>query len=49
MSGFGCNHLDIAPRYAGVLMGLTNGVATISGIVGPYVAKAIAVKVDLVM
>ena len=45
LSGFGYNHLDTAPRCGGVLMGLTNGVATIPGIVGPYVAKAIAVKV----
>ena len=45
LSGFACNHLDIAPRYAGVLMGLTNAVATIPGIIGPYVAKAIAHKV----
>ena len=47
LSGFGYNHLDIAPRCGGVLMGLTNGVATIPGIVGPYVAKAIALKVAM--
>ena len=46
LSGFGCNHLDIAPRYAGVLMGLTNAVATIPGIIAPYIAKAIAHKVS---
>ena len=23
-SGFNCNHLDIAPQYAGILMGLSN-------------------------
>ena len=45
LSGFACNHLDIAPRYAGVLMGLTNAAATVTGIIGPYVAKAIAHKV----
>ena len=33
-SGFTPNHLDIAPRYAGVLMGLTNTVATVPGIIG---------------
>lgn len=33
-SGFSPNHLDIAPRYAGVLMGITNTVATLPGIVG---------------
>ena len=45
LSGFGCNHLDIAPRYGGVLMGLTNAAGTIPGIVGPYVAKVIALEV----
>ena len=34
ISGFGTNHLDIAPKYAGVLLGITNTVATIPGIVG---------------
>ena len=37
MSSYNVNHLDIAPRYAGVLMGITNAVATIPGMVGPYV------------
>jgi MFS transporter, ACS family, solute carrier family 17 (sodium-dependent inorganic phosphate cotransporter), other len=31
---FAVNHLDVAPRYAGVLMGLSNTSATIPGIVG---------------
>jgi MFS family permease len=33
-SGFAVNHLDIAPRYAGVLMGLSNTAGTIPGIIG---------------
>ena len=36
-SAYMVNHLDIAPRFSGVLMGITNAVATIPGIVGPYV------------
>ena len=36
-SSYNVNHLDIAPRYAGVLMGITNSAATIPGMVGPYV------------
>lgn len=28
------NHLDVGPRYAGVLMGISNTIATIPGIVG---------------
>ena len=37
MSGYNVNHLDISPRYAGILLGITNCAATIPGIVGPYV------------
>jgi len=32
--GYAVNHLDIAPRYAGTLMGLSNTAGTIPGIVG---------------
>jgi|SRR5579863_5406048 len=32
--GFAVNHLDIAPRYAGILMGMSNTAATLPGIVG---------------
>ena len=45
-AGFNINHLDIAPRYAGILMGITNMAATIPGIVGPQIAKLIAVTVS---
>ena len=34
LGGFGVNHLDIGPRYAGVLLGLSNTAGTIPGIVG---------------
>ena len=47
LAGFNINHLDIAPRYAGVLMALTNTAGTLPGIVGPLVAKAIALPVSL--
>lgn len=36
-ASYNVNHLDIAPRFAGVLMGITNAAATIPGIIGPYV------------
>eukprot|EP00056_Hartaetosiga_gracilis_P007296 m.106573 g.106573 ORF g.106573 m.106573 type:complete len:542 (-) comp12676_c0_seq1:125-1750(-) len=42
LAGFNVNHLDISPRFAGVLMGITNGFGTIPGFVGPIVAGAIA-------
>lgn len=39
--GFNVNHLDIAPRYASVLMGLSNGVGTLSGMVCPLIVGAL--------
>ena len=30
-AGFNVNHLDIAPRYASILMGISNGVGTFAG------------------
>lgn len=33
-AGFICNHLDIAPRHAGALMGLSNTAGTIPGVIG---------------
>jgi hypothetical protein len=35
------NHLDIAPPHASVLMGLSNTVATLPGIISPPLAGAI--------
>lgn len=40
-SGFQVNHLDIAPNYAGLLMGMTNCAATVPGIVSPYLTGII--------
>ncbi len=34
LAAFGVNHLDVGPSYAGVLMGISNTIATIPGIVG---------------
>lgn len=34
------NHLDIAPRYASILMGISNGVGTLSGMVCPLIVGA---------
>jgi len=33
-AGYACNHLDIAPRHAGALMGLSNTAGTIPGVLG---------------
>ena len=34
LSGYASNHLDIAPRYAGALMGLSNTAGTLPGVIG---------------
>ena len=39
--GFLVNHMDIGPRHAGTLMGITNTAGTIPGIVGVYVSGLI--------
>lgn len=37
-SGFKVNHLDISPRFAGVLMSVTNCLANLAGLLAPIVA-----------
>ncbi|XP_046680580.1 putative inorganic phosphate cotransporter [Homalodisca vitripennis] len=36
-TGFLQNHLDLAPNFAGLLMGITNGFANITAIIGPMI------------
>ena len=36
IGGHSVNHMDIGPRYAGTLMGITNTFATLPGIVAVY-------------
>ncbi|XP_057799996.1 probable anion transporter 5 [Salvia miltiorrhiza] len=33
-AGFAVNHMDVAPRYAGVVMGISNTAGTLAGVVG---------------
>ena len=33
-AAFGVNHLDVAPTYGGILMGISNTFATLPGIIG---------------
>lgn len=48
--GFNVNHLDIAPRYASILMGISNGVGTLSGMVCPLIVGALTKnKVQLIL
>ena len=37
--GFNVNHLDIAPRYASILMGISNGVGTLAGMMCPVAVE----------
>ena len=46
VAGYHVNYLDISPKYAGILMGISNTIATIPGFVGPQVAKIIAKEVN---
>ena len=41
MGGWGSNHMDIAPRHAGTLMGLTNTAGTLPGIIGVFISGLI--------
>ncbi|XP_059834529.1 vesicular glutamate transporter 3 [Hypanus sabinus] len=43
ISGFNVNHLDIAPRYASILMGISNGVGTLSGMICPLIVGAMTI------
>lgn len=41
LGGWGSNHMDIAPKHAGTLMGITNTAGTIPGIIGVFVSGLI--------
>ncbi|XP_025103370.1 sialin-like isoform X2 [Pomacea canaliculata] len=45
-SGFSVNHLDIAPQFASILMGLSNTFATLPGIVSPAFTGAVVTSQD---
>ncbi|KAJ7529871.1 hypothetical protein O6H91_15G069700 [Diphasiastrum complanatum] len=40
-AGFAVNHMDIAPRYAGIVMGVSNTAGTVAGVVGVAVTGRI--------
>lgn len=48
-SGYFVNHMDIAPQYAGTLMGIANGLAASSGFIAPYVASVITKDVSVLI
>ncbi|XP_034476547.1 putative inorganic phosphate cotransporter isoform X3 [Drosophila innubila] len=39
--GFMINHIDLSPNFAGVLMGISNGIANIMSIIGPLLVGII--------
>lgn len=39
--GFQVNHIDLAPKHAGTMMGITNAAANIFSIIGPIVGGLI--------
>lgn len=43
-SGFKVNHLDISPRFAGVLMSFTNCLANLAGLLAPIAAGFITAE-----
>jgi ACS family sodium-dependent inorganic phosphate cotransporter-like MFS transporter 6/7/8 len=42
--GFNVNHLDLAPRYASILMGISNGVGTLAGMLCPVAVEFLTKK-----
>lgn len=45
-AGIFVNHVDIAPRYAGVLFAICNSIASITGFFAPYVVGAVTTTVS---
>ena len=45
-SGYFVNHMDIAPQYAGTLMGISNGISAISGFIAPVLAATVTESVS---
>lgn len=46
-AGYNVNHLDIAPNFAGILMGISNTIATIPGFLAPYVVGVLTATEDV--
>lgn len=46
-SGFFVNHLDVAPAFAGALMGTSNAVGLVAGFAAPHLIRMITTEVGL--
>jgi len=44
MSGFHVTHVDMAPDFAGTLMGITNGISNFNGVIAPFIVTALTDK-----
>lgn len=40
-SGYNVNHIDLSPNHSGFLMGITNGISNIAGILAPLAVQFI--------
>ena len=45
-TGFFVNHMDIAPQFAGTLLGLSNGIAAATGFIAPYTVAVLTTHVS---
>ena len=45
-NGFYVNHLDIAPKYAGIMMGVSNAFGALTSFVAPYMLRVVNEKVS---
>ena len=45
LAGVVINHIDVAPKFASILMGISNTISNISGFVVPQLAKALTPNV----
>ena len=45
-SGYCANIMDIAPQYAGTIMGISASVGAITGFIAPYVASTVTESVS---
>ena len=46
-NGFLVNHLDIAPRYAGLLMGIANAIGSTAGFLVPPLLDIVATSAEV--
>ena len=50
--GFNVNHFDLAPRYASILMDVSNGIGTLAAISCPIVIEYLTpkgIEIDLIL